>query len=68
MDADETNTIDYRDFVSACLAPSEYLEEDCLRPAFNYFDVDKDGAISHDDLSRCLGTVDLTEGELDEII
>ena len=68
IDANENGTIDYRDFISANLSSDEYLNEDHMQAAFQYFDIDKDGRISKDDLRKCLGAKNVTKKELNDIM
>jgi len=48
--------INYTEFIAATITKQYYLREEVCRAAFQIFDVDGDGFISHQDLSTLLAT------------
>ena len=62
--------IDYSEFIAACLQSYNYLQENQLRSAFNYFDKDNSGTISKTELRECLQSDDFTlsEEQINELL
>ena len=54
MDSNQNGTIDYTEFIAACLSSYNYMEEHYLKIAFNHFDKDGNGKISKDELAYSL--------------
>ena len=54
IDTDSSGTIEYIEFISACIEKNIYLNEERLREAFNLFDSDKSGKISRSEIEKVL--------------
>ena len=54
IDTDSSGTIEYTEFISACIEKNIYLNEERLREAFNLFDSDKSGKISRSEIEKVL--------------
>lgn len=74
IDTSGTGTIDYTEFIAACLHQSHYIEEEACRAAFRIFDTDATGSISGAELKRVFlmagdresdATAELLEADLD---
>ena len=50
VDADKSGQIDYTEFLRAALNKQKLLSEGNLQAAFNYFDIDRNGVITKDEL------------------
>ena len=50
MDSDNNGYIQYEEFVRAAIDKKEFLNENVLKFAFNYFDIDKSGKITLDEI------------------
>ena len=50
MDVDHNGQLAYNEFISACLSKSASNNRDYLKFAFDYFDINKDGKISKEEL------------------
>lgn len=55
VDADHSNEIDFSEFVVATVNRQNLLQDKNLKQAFNYYDKDKGGTISIDELKQVLG-------------
>lgn len=60
VDSNQNGLIDYTEFIAACMHSVNYLKSNHLRTAFTYFDTDKDGKISREELGACLAGEDFT--------
>ncbi|XP_074282019.1 calcium-dependent protein kinase 20 [Silene latifolia] len=67
-DIDNSGTIDYGEFLAAMLHLNKIQQEDHLFAAFNYFDKDGSGYITHDELQQACQQFGLENVQLDEII
>lgn len=71
-DTDQNGKINYNEFITACLEGSYYNDENYLKRVFDYFDVNKDGAIDYDEFKQILFSADpqstIDDEEIDEII
>ena len=54
IDTNQNGLIDYTEFIAACLQSYNYLKENHLKAAFQYFDKDGSGTISKDELRQVL--------------
>jgi Ca2+-binding EF-hand superfamily protein len=54
MDVDHNGRLAYNEFISACLSKSAANNRDYLYYAFRYFDINRDGKISREELSIVL--------------
>lgn len=54
MDVDHNGRLAYNEFISACLSKSAANNRDYLYYAFRYFDLNRDGKISREELSTVL--------------
>ncbi len=54
IDTDNSGSIEYTEFISACIDKNIYMNEEKLKEAFNLFDIDKSGKISRDEIERLL--------------
>lgn len=70
MDTNNSGFIDYTEFLAGCMRSKLYLKEDLLKTAFEYFDKDKNGAITREELRDVLSSDDILipESEIDKII
>ena len=64
MDSNRNGFIDYTEFIAGCLQSYNYLKENHLKSAFNYYDKDSNGTISIEELKQCLQTEELTLPDL----
>ena len=55
IDTDGSGSIEYTEFISACLDKSLYLKKEKLKEAFSLFDVDNNGKISKEEIAKVLG-------------
>lgn len=55
VDVDHSNEIDFSEFVTATANRGNLLQEDKLKQAFEYYDKDKSGSISVDEIRMVLG-------------
>jgi len=65
MDSDGSGCIDYTEFIAATVEKRTYMQEDICWGAFRIFDLDGNGKISKDELSKVLGNL---EGEKNSVI
>ena len=70
MDTNGNGMLDYTEFIAGCMQSYVYCKESNLKTAFEYFDKDKSGNISKDELLQCMQDEDLTitEEEIDRMI
>ena len=71
VDTDKSGEIDYSEFVVAAMAQNELNSKEKLRAAFNMFDKDGSGTISHDEIRDVFssgGVNSMTKNAIDEII
>ncbi|CEM02372.1 unnamed protein product [Vitrella brassicaformis CCMP3155] len=54
VDTAATGTVDYTEFLAACLNQSHYIQEEACRAAFRVFDIDGNGRISKDELRQVI--------------
>jgi calcium-dependent protein kinase len=54
IDTDNSGSIEYTEFISACIDKNLYMNEEKLKEAFNLFDSDKSGKISRDEIEKVL--------------
>jgi calcium-dependent protein kinase len=54
IDTDNSGSIEYTEFISACIDKNVYMNEEKLKEAFNLFDSDKSGKISRDEIEKVL--------------
>ena len=54
LDINKNGYIDYTEFLAGCMKSKIYLKDEHLRRAFEYFDKDKSGTISVDELQSVL--------------
>jgi calcium-dependent protein kinase len=54
MDSDGSGAIDYTEFIAASLDKRHYIQEDVCWAAFRVFDLDGNGKITRDELSKVL--------------
>lgn len=55
IDTDGSGTINYTEFIAANLDNNIYMKQDKLRQAFRMFDIDGNGKISVEELTKILG-------------
>jgi calcium-dependent protein kinase len=55
VDADHSNEIDFSEFVTATANRENLLKDDKLKQAFSFYDKDKSGSISLDEIRGVLG-------------
>ncbi|XP_020253819.1 LOW QUALITY PROTEIN: calcium-dependent protein kinase 28-like [Asparagus officinalis] len=67
-DIDNNGTVDCREFLSAMLHVNKLEKEENLRNAFSFFDEDKNGYITIDDLSQACKDFGVRDVNLDEMI
>ena len=67
MDADLSGNIDYTEFIRAAMNKSKMLTEKNLKAAFNFFDQDRNGYITKDEIKSVFakGNVILEEDLID---
>lgn len=55
MDTNKNGNIDYTEFIAACMQSSVYANDETqLKSAFEFFDKDKNGSITIDELRQTL--------------
>nr|ADB19851.1 calcium-dependent protein kinase CDPK12 [Nicotiana tabacum] len=67
-DVDNSGTIDYGEFVAAMLHVNKAEKEDYLSAAFSYFDKDRSGYITADEIQKACEEFGIKDVRLDEII
>lgn len=69
IDADSSNTIEYEEFVRAAIDKKVFLQDHILQFAFDYFDQDKNGVISLDEIESIFNTTkEFSKEEFQKII
>lgn len=56
IDADSSNTIEFEEFIRAAIDKKVFLQDHILQFAFDYFDQDKNGEISLDEIESIFNT------------
>ena len=56
IDTDQSGKIDYTEFLAVTMEKNVYLKEEKLYAAFKLFDLNGDGLISQEELSKVLGS------------
>jgi len=66
LDINRNGFIDYTEFLAGCMKSKIYLKDEHLRRAFEYFDKDKSGTITVDELTLVLSddTMKIPEQEI----
>ena len=67
IDTDKSGSIEYTEFISACIEKNVYLNEERLREAFSLFDSDKSGKISRNEIEKVL-KLGVNSKEIDAIM
>ncbi|KAK6139765.1 hypothetical protein DH2020_018263 [Rehmannia glutinosa] len=67
-DGDDSGTIDYGEFIAATLHPNKIEKDGNLFKAFSYFDKDKSGYITQDELQRACEEFGMESSDLEEMI
>ena len=57
IDTDKSNQIGYREFICAAVDKKEFLEEEMLKDAFNFFDKDNNKKITIEEVMKAFGTM-----------
>jgi calcium-dependent protein kinase len=74
LDTNNNGYIDYTEFLAGCMKSKIYLKEDHLKIAFSYFDKDKSGFITRDEIRKIMcsnteeGGLNIPENEIDKLI
>lgn len=74
LDTNNNGYIDYTEFLAGCMKSKIYLKEDHLKIAFSYFDKDKSGFITRDEIRKIMcsnseeGGLNIPEDEIDKLI
>lgn len=61
LDSDGSGQVDYTEFIAATMDEAMSRREDLLWAAFRVFDIDGDGSITMDELSKVISNVDAKE-------
>ena len=64
IDIDKSGAIDLSEFMRASVNKNSLLQEEKLRAAFNYFDKDKSGDISVQEIKQVLGSSIVTSDQV----
>ena len=67
-DVDNNGTIDYGEFIAATLHLNKVQKEDHLFAAFSYFDKDRSGYITPDELQQACEEFGIEDVRLEEMI
>ncbi len=71
LDTNNNGYIDYTEFLAGCMKSKIYLKEDYLKMTFAYFDRDKSGFITREELRKVLRSDDglnIPEPEIEKLI
>ena len=68
VDTNNSNKIEYNEFITALIDKKEYLKEEKLFEIFQTLDKDQDGKINKDEIKTVLKGEDFDENELNEFI
>ena len=68
VDTNNSNRIEYTEFITALIDKKEYLKEEKLFEIFQTLDKDQDGKINKDEIKTVLKGEDFDENELNEFI
>ena len=68
IDINNSNNIEYSEFISALIEKKEYLKEETLMEIFKTLDKDKKGKINKDDIKKILNKQNLDENEYKQFI
>ncbi len=71
LDTNNNGYIDYTEFLAGCMKSKIYLKEDYLKMTFAYFDRDKSGFITREELRKVLRSDDglnIPETEIERLI
>ena len=68
IDTNNSNKIEYSEFISALLEKKEYLKTDNLLKSFRMLDKNDDGKISKDELKKVLNKNDFDENDLKQFM
>ena len=68
IDTNNSQSIEYTEFISAAIEKNEFLKEEKLIDVFKILDKDKNGKISKNELKKALNDEDIDEEELNQFI
>jgi calcium-dependent protein kinase len=71
LDTNNNGYIDYTEFLAGCMKSKIYLREDYLKMTFAYFDKDKSGFITREELRNVLKSEDgfnIPDKEIEKLI
>ena len=68
IDINNSNKIEYTEFISALIEKKEYLKEETLMEIFKTLDKGNKGKINKDDIKKVLNNQNFTENELNQFI
>lgn len=68
IDTNNSNKIEYSEFISALLEKKEFLKKEKLLESFRMLDKDDDGKISKEEIKKVLNNEDFNEKDLTELI
>jgi calcium-dependent protein kinase len=68
IDINNSNNIEYSEFISALIEKKEYLKEETLMEIFKTLDKDNKGKINKDDIKKILNNQNLDENEYKQFI
>jgi calcium-dependent protein kinase len=71
LDTNNNGYIDYTEFLAGCMKSKIYLREDYLKMTFEYFDKDKSGFITRDELRKVLRSeegLNIPDREIEKLI
>jgi calcium-dependent protein kinase len=71
LDTNNNGYVDYTEFLAGCMKSKIYLKEDYLKMTFAYFDKDKSGFITREELRKVLRSDDglnIPEKEIEKLI
>ena len=71
LDTNNNGYIDYTEFLAGCMKSKIYLKEDYLKMTFAYFDKDKSGFITREELRKVLKSEDglnIPDKEIEKLI